>query len=547
MIQRPPPNEVVSDVPGKGSIVDYRDSMQRVFGGRLLKGRVIDDAGERAVEWAVPEGFSKASSDSPGIETASRELMRFADEADSAASEVGELLRRAPAATQVRVPRGLTVRLGGSGSADFVLWADAELRPRRDLLVRVAAAVRRAVARGNFVESAHGEVMLFGWAFLPPTWSDPFDTPRSGRVTLAFADDPMNSDQPIVALKWSTEGPVREVELVRVDGAEAVIRDTRAPVKGDLASDYWRFPPSDLPAGARYVARATGLWGRADSNVVEVPVPADPIVPVAPRPPVKEPVTPPVVPTPVPFEPLPPPKSPPPAPPTPRSGRAGCWLGWWRWLLWLLLLLLALLLLLWLLGWLWPAFWTLLCTVFGPLLAWLFGWTTPVAPYPVDETIVRRFPYVVWGDTYIGDRFWTDPTGATWIHESESDTWTQVTPDGVTRPVSAWQVPPPPSPDPALTQPPGWVEPPVGGQGTHVPPVPAGAGLPTDSGVKRPTDGTGPVPVPPSDTGIPPATPIPPQAPPQEPPGGWRIPKVKPVPSRGAMLPDLNMPHGERA
>ena len=286
MIQRPPPTEVVSDVPGKSSIVDYRETLQRIFGGWLAAGRVVDDGGVRAVDWVIPEGFERAPESSSAVATARTELLRLADEADATANEVAALLRKPTGSEQVRVPRQLAARMGGSGSGDFVMWAESELRPRKEMLTRAAAAVRRAVSRGDFVESAEGRVLLYGWAFLPPNFKGDFQAPAAGSVTLAIVDDPLHSDRAVVAFAWSSRGPVLDVELFRVDGAEAAVAGTRTSVSTDPAQDYWRFPPDEVPPGSRYIARVTGRWGRSDSNIVEIPAaPVIPPPPIAPEPP----------------------------------------------------------------------------------------------------------------------------------------------------------------------------------------------------------------------------------------------------------------------
>ena len=492
MIQRPPPTEVVSDVPGKSSIVDYRETLQRIFGGWLAAGRVVDDGGVRAVDWVIPEGFERAPESSSAVATARTELLRLADEADATANEVAALLRKPTGSEQVRVPRQLAARMGGSGSGDFVMWAESELRPRKEMLTRAAAAVRRAVSRGDFVESAEGRVLLYGWAFLPPNFKGDFQAPAAGSVTLAIVDDPLHSDRAVVAFAWSSRGPVLDVELFRVDGAEAAVAGTRTSVSTDPAQDYWRFPPDEVPPGSRYIARVTGRWGRSDSNIVEIPAaPVIPPPPIAPEPPLA-----PIIPVAPPPEPVRLP-DPPPVPPPPQQKRGcGCW-AWLLWLLYAILGFLAFLLLLWLIGWLLPAVMSLFWSIFGWLFGWLFGWSIPTLPTIVDDTHRTKYRDVVWGPSLDGDRIYVDESGTTWIYERDSDAWWVVTPDGSTRTVSAWEVPDVMGVPAEPVKPPTVVSPPVP---QPTPPVPVSP-LPDVRRVPEGAPAPSPIPEAPADTG----------------------------------------------
>ena len=258
------------DVPGKGPLVDFHSRMQRVFGNRLISGRVVEDSGVRAIEWRVPVGGEVAPASSEAVSVAGEELLRCASEADAAAKELGDILRRATGASDtVRVPKDLARRIGATGETDFVLFADTELRPIRDALERTASAVRRAIARGNFLQ-ADGSAKLYGWGFLPPQ-SDDFKPTLAGTVTLERTADPCDSDRPVEALQWKTTGSFGWVELVRIDGAEAVVLGTHISVAGNPATGHWRFPPNELPSGAHYVARAGGKSiATIDSNIVEI-------------------------------------------------------------------------------------------------------------------------------------------------------------------------------------------------------------------------------------------------------------------------------------
>jgi len=549
VIQRPERGEVVVDVPGKGPLVDFHSRMQRVFGNRLISGRVVEDSGVRAIEWRVPVGGEVAPASSEAVSVAGEELLRCASEADAAAKELGDILRRATGASDtVRVSKDLARRIGATGETDFVLFADTELRPIRDALERTASAVRRAIARGNFLQ-ADGSAKLYGWGFLPPQ-SDDFKPTLAGTVTLERTADPCDSDRPVEALQWKTTGSFDWVELVRIDGAEAVVLGTHISVAGNPATDHWRFPPNELPSGACYLARAGGKSiATTDSNIVEILRASAPTaggVVLPPEPPTPKPSGPPAPPVAVGGTvviPEPPLLPPPPA-------RRGCW-PWLWWLLWLLLFLL----LLWLLGWLIPALgallWSILSTLLGccgGVFPWILGWWRgPTLPFAVTPDIRNTYPTIPWGYTIDDDTYFFDDDGTTWVTEGESGKVYEIRPGVSPTVVTPDRVPPVPATPhrwkpiaPTTSSPPPNVV---------VTPSPVGDGrrsAPTPPvGVSPTVPPVSPLPArssPGGDRELPevrpvqPSAPLSPSAPGSNPGGGRVLPEVKPV-SQAAMFP----------
>lgn len=334
------------EIPGKGLVLGFHSEMQRVFGNRLLKGRQVETARGSAVEWDV-RGCVKAASDDPAVVAARQELADCATDVETTERELTELLARSRAQASLRVHRDLVRRMGGTSGEDHVLIAETEIRPRRDALRLTAAGVRRAMQRGDFM-LRDGRAVLFGWACVPRSIEVESGVGPGGSVQLELCDERTSDggtayERVIRELEWSAVGSGSAVELVRVDGAEATVAETRIPIKSDPASGRWKFPSSELPVGAKYVARLFGPWGARDSNIVEIPAPVlPPLGP--PKPPVP---VPPKELTPLPDVVVDPSEiaGDPPATEDPPPKRS-----WWPWLLALFaLLLLALAFLLWLL------------------------------------------------------------------------------------------------------------------------------------------------------------------------------------------------------
>ena len=345
MIQYSKDGEAIVEIPGRGLILGFRPQMQRVFGQRLIGGRVMMNVGPVAVDWDL-QGYEQASLDDPAVILAREELLQQAASAEQAAKELTQLLRALPpGSNRVRVHRDLINRMGGSSKDDHVFEPETEVRPLRDVLARTAAAVRRAIARGDFAVR-DGHAMLYGWVFLPPNFGKEPEFATSVRLSLEPCEP--GEDASIRVLAWQREGAATAIELIRRDAPEGPVRNTLQALEPSTTSGTWRFPSSDLPGESKYLARVTNGGHTADSNVVtipkdpEVPPPVDqavaPVGPMPPRAPRESDkkrivVTPPIV--------VVDPAVPPPVTPQRKFDKR------WLWLL-LLLLLLLLLFLFWL-------------------------------------------------------------------------------------------------------------------------------------------------------------------------------------------------------
>lgn len=277
MIQRPVRGEVLIDVPLKGSLLSFHRQMQRVFGGYLAKGEIETFGAERAVSWQLVEYVAVDPFD-PEVEVARDELLGYADIADRTSRELGSMLgSRAGDERPMRVSADLVQRMGGTTEQDSVLFGAAEIGPFRDALLRTAAGVRRAILRGDFVRK-NGDIKLFGWVFLPPTWEVERGV-ASGSLQLELLEDEVQTDRVIQRLRWSSEGGVSSVQLVRIDGGpEAAVDDTFVDIKSDDSTGIWRFPGGMLGVGSEYIARglSAGIPVRSDS--VRIPEPRPVVV-----------------------------------------------------------------------------------------------------------------------------------------------------------------------------------------------------------------------------------------------------------------------------
>lgn len=272
MIQYPESGEVVVDVPGNGPLVRFHPQMNKVFGLRLVDGRCVRVANRPAIEWLLPAGYIKLDASNPAHVSARTELNRHANAAEETAQELTDLLNRnTKRDAPLRISRTLIQKLGGDGLRDHVML-ETEIRPLRDAIRRTVAGVRRAIDRKNFVVNPEGQILLYGWAFLPPDMD--LDTPilLPATVTLVLEPEMAYGTVPAQNLSWKIDGKAISIELIRVDGADSMVQDTHEMVTLDSAGGKWRFPNSDLPPGSEYVARVRGIWGSADSNRVKIPV-----------------------------------------------------------------------------------------------------------------------------------------------------------------------------------------------------------------------------------------------------------------------------------
>ncbi len=265
MIQAPLPGEVLVDVPGLGPVLNFHARIQPLFGGRLASGRVVEVNGERAVDWSLQAGSTSAEAE---IADVRRELLEAAQVADETADSLAKLLEktRDPEA-RVRVPGELLRKLGGGGASEGVLLA-RELRALKDVLGRASSGVRRAANRGDFGR-LNGRIVVFGWCFLPAeAVSDPAAL-TDCYVELQL-DREVSAGGEELVFTWRVGGAPASVELIRVDGAESAIPETRRLLRGRGSTDVWRFPVTEFPAEARFLARCEGPGGRVDSNIVGV-------------------------------------------------------------------------------------------------------------------------------------------------------------------------------------------------------------------------------------------------------------------------------------
>ena len=273
MIQRPVRGEVLIDVPLKGSLLSFHRQMQRVFGGYLAQGEIATFGAERAVSWQLDEYVAVDPFD-PEVEVVRDELLVYADIADRTSRELGSLLgSRAGDEQPMRVSADLAQRMGGTAEQDSVLFGAAEIGPFREALLRTAAGVRRAILRGDFVQK-NGDIKLFGWVFLPPTWEVELGVAR-GSLQLELLEDEVQTDRVIQRLRWLSEGGVSNVQLARIDGGpEAAVDDTFVDIKSDESTGIWRFPGGMLGGGSEYIARglSAGIPVRSDSvRIPEIP------------------------------------------------------------------------------------------------------------------------------------------------------------------------------------------------------------------------------------------------------------------------------------
>ena len=279
MIQYPESGEVVVDVPGNGPLVRFHPQMNKVFGARLVDGRCVKVANRQAIEWLLPASFIKVDSTNFSHFSAQAELNRHANAAEETAQELTDLLNRnSKRDAPLRISSTLIKRLGGDGLRDHVML-ETEIRPLCDAIRRTVAGVRRAIERKNFISNPDGQILLYGWAFLPPDID--LDTPTllPATVTLVLEPEMAYGTVPAQNLSWKIDGKATSIELIRVDGADSIVQDTHEVVTLDSADGKWRFPKSDLPPGSEYVARVRGSWGSADSNRVRIPVEDKKVVP----------------------------------------------------------------------------------------------------------------------------------------------------------------------------------------------------------------------------------------------------------------------------
>ena len=111
MIQYSKNDEAIVEIPGRGLILGFRPQMQRVFGQRLIGGRVIMNGGPVAVDWDL-RGYEQAAPDHPAVILAREELLQHAASAEQAVKELTVLLRNLrPGTDRVRVHRDLINRM----------------------------------------------------------------------------------------------------------------------------------------------------------------------------------------------------------------------------------------------------------------------------------------------------------------------------------------------------------------------------------------------------------------------------------------------------
>jgi len=310
MIQHPEPGEVMVHLPGVGSILELQQQIGPVFAGLLLRGRRARGQSD-AIEWLL-DGHECAGPDDPGVHELKERLVARCKEA----RELSDLLQRAIAkisrdATQVSLGSDIIARLGGNHKSTRLPIGEAAVL--RDMLPRAAAAVERAVRRGNFAVR-EGQAKLFGWCFLPPEGVTPpphnsdtlparpppeprppeLQQPRGGlndgldggngvsppplppvRLTLKHDQLPSNTELGFIdLLEWSASSQLQEVELLRVDGSEDESIRGPAQVSFDEMSDRWIFDGGQLPLGSEYQARGRSEQGEVRSNRIRIPYPA---------------------------------------------------------------------------------------------------------------------------------------------------------------------------------------------------------------------------------------------------------------------------------
>ena len=268
MIQYSKNDEAIVEIPGRGLILGFRPQMQRVFGQRLIGGRVIMNGGPVAVDWDL-RGYEQAAPDHPAVILAREELLQHAASAEQAVKELTVLLRNLrPGTDRVRVHRDLINRMGGASTEDHVFEPETEVRPLRDVLARTAAAVRRAIARGDFAVR-DGHAMLYGWVFLPPNFGKDLELAASVQLTL---EPNVPGEDPLIrVLSWKREGPATTIELIRVGETEAPVPSTSRALSSSSITGNWRFPSSALPGGSSYLARVSDAGTFVDSNTVSIP------------------------------------------------------------------------------------------------------------------------------------------------------------------------------------------------------------------------------------------------------------------------------------
>ena len=274
MIQYPKPGEIIIEVPNQTprELVAFHHVGQRLFEGALIRGVVVERDGRRGIDWDLDDTSAVSMDDTTVVAGIERILLR-ADGVEQAAGELSERLRRHPDPTQpVRIPAELAVRIGTTANRDFIPYSEAVALPHRDAMLRLSAWVRGAIARGHLVMQA-GHLKVFGWGVLAREFLDAPapQRPRTGSVTLERLPDEEQPDRVVQALQWHTRGGATKVELIRVDGVEAIVDDTAVPLTGATAEGVWRFPSGSLVAGSRYQARATGPWGLVYSEIVGIP------------------------------------------------------------------------------------------------------------------------------------------------------------------------------------------------------------------------------------------------------------------------------------